>query len=121
VENKPTTPFEDIESAHEYLTLLGQVLLECGETVEADLEAQQGRGLSRRVEALRIVVYKLERLGEHVKTSRRLLNDLRSLRRLLQDERQPRGLAVDKADCTCEERVLVSPVVTVGAQQSTVP
>jgi hypothetical protein len=33
------------------------------------------------------VAYKLERLAEHARSSRRLLNDLRTLRRLLLDER----------------------------------
>jgi len=33
------------------------------------------------------VTYKLERLGRHIDTSHRLLNDLRTLRRLLLDER----------------------------------
>ena len=38
----------------------------------------------RRVEALRLIGYNLEKLASHLKTSRRILNDLRMLRRILQ-------------------------------------
>ena len=41
----------------------------------------------RRLEALRLVLYKLERLEHHLKASCLELNDLRTLRRLLLQER----------------------------------
>ena len=46
------------------------------------------RNFLRRLEALRLVSFKLDKLEQHVKSGRRLLNDLRTLRRLLLDERE---------------------------------
>jgi hypothetical protein len=43
--------------------------------------------VARRQEALRLVLFKLEKLEQQVKNARRLLNDLRTLRRLLLEER----------------------------------
>jgi hypothetical protein len=48
----------------------------------------RSEGATRRLEALQLVAYKLERLARHVDSSHRLLNDLRTLRRLLLGERQ---------------------------------
>src|SRR5579884_1898639 len=77
-------PFESIENAHEYIRLLA-------ETVSASMHdiATLGRdGMSdRRIEALRIVEYNLEKLQRHLRMSGRALNDLRTLRRLLFEER----------------------------------
>ena len=83
------TPFESIESAYEFLKLLRTAVLEAKLDVEADVRAEQGPG-SRRLQALRLVVYKLNQLETHIKTSQRLLNDLRSVRRLLLEERSIR-------------------------------
>jgi len=95
--DKSITPFEDIESAYEYLTLLGEAVLESRVSVRADIDLQPENSGPRRIEALRLVLYKLQKLQEHLKTSRRLLNDLRSLRRLLQDERHLRSSTIDTA------------------------
>jgi hypothetical protein len=81
------TPFESIEGAQEYLRLLSAAVLETRQQVEADTLVQPGMETQRRLEALRLVLYKLEQLEKHVKTSRRILNDLRTLRRLLLEER----------------------------------
>jgi len=48
------------------------------------------------LQALRLVLYKLEKLEQHIRASRRLLNDLRTLRRLLLDERADAALPEDK-------------------------
>ena len=40
----------------------------------------------RRVEALRLIGFQLEKLASHIKTSRRILNDVRTLRRILQQK-----------------------------------
>ena len=77
------TPFQSIEGAQEYLKLLCTEVLEARQDVEADLRRQQGSESRRRVEALRLVLYKLEQLEKHVRSSHRILNDLRTLRRLL--------------------------------------
>jgi hypothetical protein len=84
------TPFESIEGALEYLKLLHAAVLEARQDVEGDVRVQAGIEPRRRLEALRLVLYKLEQLEKHVKTSHRLLNDLRTLRRLLLEERSAR-------------------------------
>ena len=81
------SPFESIEGAHEYLVLLSQTLAEARQTAEADIVEHSKLNAERRVEAIRLAIYKLEKLEQHIKVSRRLLNDLRTLRRLLLDER----------------------------------
>jgi hypothetical protein len=81
------TPFDNIESAQEYLVLLSQALEEATANAEADILGEETSKTARRRDALRLVLYKLEKLEQHIKTSRRLLNDLRTLRRLLLDER----------------------------------
>lgn len=81
------TPFESIESAHEFLKLLVETVNDARRDVELDLQSGANDKLSRRVEALRLVAYKLEKLEHHVKTSGRLLNDLRMLRRVLLEEK----------------------------------
>jgi hypothetical protein len=84
----PSAAFESIESAQEYLALLAEVIAEAQQAVEADLEANANSDRPRRVEALRLIGFKLEKLAFHIKTSRRILNDLRMLRRILQ-QRDP--------------------------------
>jgi len=80
-------PLESVEGAQEYLKLLHTAVFEAGQEVEGDVGAQAAVEPQRRLEALRLVLYKLEQLEKHVKTSHRILNDLRSLRRLLLQER----------------------------------
>jgi formiminotetrahydrofolate cyclodeaminase len=80
------TPFDSVENAHQYIHLLVEAIAEARAEVAADVEAAASRP-DRRLEALRVVQFKLDKLEQHLKTSSRLLNDLRSLRRLLFDER----------------------------------
>jgi hypothetical protein len=81
------TPFDSVEGAHEYLRLLADAVLDAKNEIAEDIKAAEDPQLSRRLEALRLVFFKLEKLERQVKTSRRLLNDLRTLRRLLLGER----------------------------------
>lgn len=76
-------PFDSIASAHEFVALLVQVVLETRHDLEADIQREMSSSFSRRLEALQITAYKLQTLEFHLKKSRCLLNDLRSLRRLL--------------------------------------
>jgi hypothetical protein len=92
------TPFESIEGGLEYLKLLQDAVLEARQDVEGDVRAQEGVEPQRRLEALRLVLYKLEQLEKHVKTSHRILNDLRTLRRLLLEERAARAEEAPKTD-----------------------
>jgi hypothetical protein len=84
--NHPETPFESIENARDYLRLLQETVAEARIEIASDLAASGGQS-DRRVEALRLVLYKLEKLEQHLHSSGRVLNDLRSLRRLLFEER----------------------------------
>jgi hypothetical protein len=80
-------PFESIEGAQEYMRLLYAAVLETRQDVEAEVRVQTGFKPQRRVEALRLVLYKLENLEKNLKTIHRTLNDLRMLRRLLLEDR----------------------------------
>jgi hypothetical protein len=79
--------FPNIESAYQYVCQLTEALTEEQAIVEENIAEIAAPGDERRVEALRLVSYKLGQLKQHLEMSRRLLNDLRTLRRLLQDER----------------------------------
>ncbi len=81
------TPFDTVENAQQYVRLLVEAIAEAKGEIEADLgEAAEARS-ERRVQALQIVQFKLDKLEQHLRCSSRLLNDLRMLRRLLLDER----------------------------------
>jgi len=81
------TPFDSVENAHQYVRLLVEAITEAKTEIAADLGAAAQAKSERRVQALQIVQFKLDKLEQHLKTSSRLLNDLRTLRRLLLDER----------------------------------
>jgi hypothetical protein len=81
------TPFDSIESAHEYLSLLIEAAHEAREAVATDPAPAGDTRYERRTAVLQLVSYSLVKLEQHVKTSRRILNDLRTLRRLLLAER----------------------------------
>lgn len=66
------TPFDNIESAQEYLALLSQTLEEATANAEADILGETNSHTARRRDALRLVLYKLEKLEQHIKISRRL-------------------------------------------------
>ncbi len=80
------TPFDNVENAHEYVSLLAEAVRQARDEVAQDVEQAQAEGAARQVEALQLVAWKLERLEAHLASSRRLLNDLRRLRRLLLGE-----------------------------------
>ena len=79
-------PFDTIESALEFLALFENAIDEAAQGVQDDIALE--RGVSRRVDALRLVAYKLDKLQLHIASSKRVTNDLRTLRRLLLQERQ---------------------------------
>jgi hypothetical protein len=85
--DKAGSPFDSIESAHEFVTLLAATVDEAKREVEADVQRETDLDSPRRLEALRTALYSMEKLELHMNKSRRILNDLRSLRRLLFDER----------------------------------
>jgi hypothetical protein len=87
VKSESTSTFETIESAQEYLGLLAQALSESQGLIDKDIRAQAASASPRRLDALRLIAYNLERLKGHMTRSQRILNDLRTLRRLLHRER----------------------------------
>ena len=102
------TPFDGIESAHEFLALLSL----CVGEAKIELEAHVAREIdhpTRRLDALRIAEYKLERLQEHVNRSVRLLNDLRSLRRLVFEERLPAAYKATPPPAALKDSLTATP------------
>ncbi len=83
------TPFDNIESSHEYVSLLADAIVEALAEVEADMALASAEGADRRREALQLVHFNLSKLKGQMSSSRRILNDLRTLRRLLLAERHP--------------------------------
>jgi hypothetical protein len=81
------TPFDNIESSHEYVSLLAGAIEEALAEVEADIALAGADGAQRRKEALQLVLFNLNKLNGHMTSTRRILNDLRTLRRLLLEER----------------------------------
>jgi hypothetical protein len=80
-------PFDSIESAHEFLALLSEVVVTTRTEIHADLARESDATDVRRVDALRLAAYHLHNLEHHMVRSRRILNDLRCIRRLLFAER----------------------------------
>ena len=80
-------PFESIESAHDFLGLFSDAVAEAKLAIETSLHAGSNANAPRRIDALRLALYNLEKLESHFHKSVRILNDLRSLRRLLFEER----------------------------------
>ncbi|MFZ1919183.1 MAG: hypothetical protein WAU58_16530 [Terriglobales bacterium] len=83
----PETPFDSIENAQDYLRLLLEAIVDARNEIAADMSAAEEAKSQRRVEALRLVEFKLEKLEQNLRSGSRTLNDLRTLRRLLLEER----------------------------------
>jgi hypothetical protein len=79
----PESPFERIESAHEYVRLLVSQVEEVRSDIQTDIADAEREQAARRLDALQVVDYKLKQLQQYLESSSRLLNDLRMLRRLL--------------------------------------
>ena len=79
--------FENIESAHAYVGLLGEAIDDAARMIAEEMDAQSNTARGRNLDALRLIDYKLQTLREHMLVSRRLLGDLRTLRRYLLNER----------------------------------
>lgn len=79
----PESPFERIESAHEYVRLLVSQVEEVRRDIQTDIADAEREQATRRIDALQVVDYKLKQLEQYLGASSRILNDLRMLRRLL--------------------------------------
>ena len=85
--HRSETPFDNIESSHEYVSLLAKAVEEALAEVDADIALASETEAGRRKEALQLVRFHLNKLSGNMTSSRRILNDLRTLRRLLLEER----------------------------------
>ena len=81
------TPFDRIEGSLEYIGLLRETIETTKSEIQKEVVRAKSERAERRLQALYLVTYKLERLSRHIDSSHRLLNDLRTLRRLLLSER----------------------------------
>jgi hypothetical protein len=88
------TPFDSIESAHEYVSLLSAQVEYVKATLAEDIASAVIQRAGRRLDALYLVDYKLNQLKEHLSAGGRILNDLRALRRLLLSERESEATPV---------------------------
>jgi hypothetical protein len=87
--NHPSqTPFDNIESALEYIHHLLEATHEAKDQIEAEILRAATPQLARRKQVLQLVNYKLDKLSSHISANRRILNDLRMLRRLLSEDRK---------------------------------
>ena len=81
-------PFETIESAHDFMALFAEAVSQAKEELQLDVGRETDNpDVSRRLDALRMALYNVEKLEVHLNRSSRILNDLRTLRRLLFEER----------------------------------
>ena len=81
------SPFESIESAYDFVSLFSDSVADAKREIESHLQREVKENAPRRLDALRLAAYNLEKLEVHLNKSRVILNDLRSLRRLLFEER----------------------------------
>ncbi|HXJ88132.1 MAG TPA: hypothetical protein VMS18_15025 [Candidatus Binatia bacterium] len=85
-------PFGTLESAHDFVTLLSAAVSQAKVELQTDVDREcASADLSRRVDALRVALYNMDKLQVHLNRSSRILNDLRTLRRLLFEERAASG------------------------------
>jgi hypothetical protein len=87
-------PFDSIESAQDFMQILGEMILETMKELSLQRQASLRVEETRRAQAIELAEFKLKTLNTHVQKSRRVLNDLRSLRRLILNERTPAERAI---------------------------
>ena len=104
--SQPDDPFGTLESAHDFVTLLTAAVAQAKTELQTDVDREsENTDLSRRVDALRIALYNVEKLEVHLSRSNRILNDLRTLRRLLFKERTLPSRTEPRSVATAEKEV----------------
>jgi hypothetical protein len=83
------TPFDNIESAEQFVKLLIEAIKESRRDVDAEIARGEANRSGRSKKALQLVSANLAKLSQHMTTSRRILNHLKTLRRLLLQDRRP--------------------------------
>jgi hypothetical protein len=81
--NAAEQPFHSIESAHEFMVVLENVIAETQGELKTMLDEANSGSDERRTEALRLALFKISQLETHTRKSRRILNDLGLIRSLL--------------------------------------
>ena len=81
-------PFDSIESAHDFMNILADTILDAMKDLHRDQELAVQDGQQRRADAIELAMFKLKTLNCHVHKSRIILNDLRTIRRLILNERE---------------------------------
>lgn len=115
------SPFDSIESAHDFVILLSQTVMETKREIDTDIQRESNGNTNRRLEALRIASYSLERLEAHLNRSRRILNDLRTLRRLLFQERTSSAQKEPKVQRAKPQEVAIGSPWTLPGQPEAKP
>jgi hypothetical protein len=85
---RPETPFDNIESAEQFVGLLIEAIEESRRDVDEDIALSEGNRSVRGKKALQLVSANLAKLSHYMTRSRRILSHLRTLRRLLLQERR---------------------------------
>ena len=101
--------FETLESAYDFVALLGETVAEAKRELEGDVQRESASDHSRRLDALRVALYSLDKLELHVNRSQRILNDLRTLRRLLFEERGRTGAVQSATARNASRAALLAP------------
>ena len=82
------TPFDNIESAEQFVGLLIEAIKESRRDVDGEIARAEADRSGRSKKALQLVSTNLAKLSQHMATSRRILNHLKTLRRMLLQERR---------------------------------
>ncbi len=85
---KPDTPFDNIESAEQFVTLLIEAIEQSKHDVDAEIALSDGNRSGRSKKALQLISTNLTKLSQHIGNSRRVLGHLKTLRRLLLREQR---------------------------------
>ncbi len=112
--------FETLESAYDFVALLAETVSEAKRELEGDVQRESASDHSRRLDALRVALYSLDKLELHVNRSQRILNDLRTLRRLLFEERGRTGVAQSATPQHASRAVQLAPDSLSNVSQSAV-
>ncbi len=112
--NECRRPFESLESAHDYLNLLREALEEAYTSILDDTAVAQTAGAGRRLDALRLVEHKLNRLRQNLLASLVLLNNLRTLRRLLLGGAGGRRSGVERSSRDARAMTPSPTIVSIG-------
>jgi hypothetical protein len=94
--NGVAQPFESIESAYEFMSVLADTILEGVKDLHREHQVAVSVGQKRRSRAIELALFKLKMLSCYVYKSRRTLNDLRTIRRLILNDRATPGSLVGK-------------------------